>query len=79
MTRDIGTGAVAEIIRCSVRHVTKLADRGQLPHYRLPGSLHRRYRLDEVLAFAERAGIRVPEGAVERAKAGKTLQSHAAV
>lgn len=78
MKRDIGTGPVAEILGCSPRHVTKLADSGQLPSYKLPGSSHRRFQLDEVLAFAARSGVPVPEEVVERVRSNNTLQSHTA-
>ncbi len=46
----IGTGAVADILGCSVRHVCKLADAGRLPCYRLPGSKHRRFRRADIMA-----------------------------
>ncbi|MCC6434750.1 MAG: excisionase family DNA-binding protein [Acidimicrobiales bacterium] len=45
---------VGELLGLSRPFVTRLLDDGEMPSERLPGSKHRRVRLEDVLAFAER-------------------------
>lgn len=45
---------VGQLLGLSRPYVTRLLDDGEMPSERLPGSRHRRVRLEDVLAFAER-------------------------
>jgi excisionase family DNA binding protein len=45
---------VAQMLGLSRPFVTQLLDDGEIPSERLPRSRHRRVRLEDVLAFAER-------------------------
>jgi excisionase family DNA binding protein len=45
---------VGELLGLSRPFITRLLDDGEMPSERLPGSRHRRVRLADVLAFAER-------------------------
>lgn len=56
--RDIFTTSdVARLLGVSVGTVVRWADSGRLPHWKVPGSRHRRFRRDEVEAFARSNGV----------------------
>lgn len=59
-------GAVARLCGVAARTAGKWIDTGRLKGYRLPGSLDRRVRLSELVAFCRREGMPLPPGLVCR-------------
>ncbi len=53
------TGQVAEILRVSKQTVIRCADEGTLRCFRVPGSKHRRIRVDDVRSFMTQNNIPV--------------------
>ncbi len=51
------TGDVARLAGCAPRTVQKWHDQGKLPGYKLPGSLTRRFRRGDVVAFFKAHGV----------------------
>lgn len=68
-------GQVAAILGVSHRTVAKLADGGELEHWTVPGSSHRRFARHAVEAFRVRHGIPRLAGAAAGTAAGTEEQS----
>lgn len=56
-------GEVARMLGLANRTVTKLADRGELRAWTVPGSSHRRFARAEIEALRDRLGIPASVGA----------------
>ena len=54
------TGQIARVCGCAPRTVTKWVDSGKLKGFRLPGSLDRRIRPEDVAQFLRENGMPVP-------------------
>lgn len=55
------TGQIAKVCRVAARTVSKWIDSGDLPGYRIPGSLDRRVSREDLLQFLERNGMKLYE------------------
>lgn len=54
------TGEVAKLLGFSPRTINKLVDSNQLCGFRLPGSLHRRVRQQELVKFIQEHKLPIP-------------------
>lgn len=55
------TGQIAKVCRVAARTVSKWIDSGELPGYRIPGSLDRRVNREDLIAFLKKNSMKLHE------------------